>query len=661
MRGERVRAGMGGMVETPVPESGVATLALNVAHDPEGYWLETPGTFEVTEEAPGSGAIRSVVWFNPRPNARWLVFEQGTSLVSSSIRYQDFVTGASVAITARRRLSSADAGTLFVQNGRWLYMFSSVDAPVRWNGYYTDPVGFVTPAPQPIVAGYDQNYTAMDRAGGDMSVPSFRHQTQQRGVGPFPSTAGTDSFWRYGYQLTMVNELGQESPPSAMVFASGKNGIAAAEGLRMVRMKIPPLPDNVRGFKLYRTQNLIGVADTGAQAQTYFLEQFATGWGGDYTDQASDAELGEAFDPDSVGPVPLGASAAAFWTGSLWLGGMQTSPTRLFYSSPLFPEQFPVVNYLEIGTTQTGAIVALLQIQRALIVFKQGGVYLVKGDHVSGFTVSSLSETIGCAAPRSIVQIPDVGVAFLSSSGPMMIKGSLNDDQVTTVEAIRGIRRTWRRYSGNLAQAVAVHIPEYNEVWWQIPKGGDLRPSLGLVYHLDLDQWSLRTGFRIGCFTRHLGKTWVGSWDDDNFPGCYLLTYASTSWFGANSPHAYQAFFTFDEARTPMGVEVWALALGNAAVVSVTLQPDRATAIPETTAGKTPQANRVDLEVWGVAAWGASKLWADAVPTRLQIGARMAQGRELGVTLSASKLRWFGLALVLGDNVSPTPERSAPQ
>lgn len=670
MKGERVRVGMGGMVEAPVPQNGIANVVVNAHHDPEGWWQETPGTAEVTELASGSGAVKSLVWFNPRPNARWLVFELATAATESEIRYQDFTTGSSVPIATRKRLGSADAGTLFVQNGRWLYLFSAVDAPLRWNGYYTDPVGFPAPAPAPIVVGPDQGFTRNDRAGGTFTGPSFKHPTQQRGVGPFPTSE--KSYWRYGYALTMVNELGQESPPSALAFASGENDTAVAVGLRMVRVKVPQMPDHVRGFKLYRTRNLIGVDDAGAQATLYFVDQYATGAGADLLDLTSDSELGEQFLPDSVGAVPLGATAAAFWAGSLWLGGVPTSPTRLYYSSPLFPEQFPTINYLEIGTTQTGSIVALLQIQRGLLVFKTGGVYVVKGDAFAGFTVSSISETIGCAAARSVVQIPDAGVVFLSSQGPMRVRGSLNDDQPTSLELIPGIRRTWRRYGGNLAQAVAVHIPEYNEVWWQIPKGGDLRPTLGLVFHIDLGQWSLRTGWSIACFARHLNKTWVGSWDDDDFPGVYLLTYAQTSWFAQTTSdntlaavtpntHGYQAFFTFDEARIPIGVEVWALALGDASSVSLLVQPDRGSPYAATTAGKAQRANRVDLPLWGTATWDPTAVWAEALPTRLQIGVRMGQAREIGVTIQAGKLRWFGLGIQLGDSVSPNPERSAPQ
>lgn len=658
MQGDRIPVPLGGMAETVVTKNGVATRILNMHWDSEGFWRETPGTLALTTAAPGSGPVASCAWFNPRPGLRWLVYEVVTSVSTSTLNYLDFPTQTAVQFATRRRIASTDRGTLFLENGRWLYAFSSADAPIRWNGYYTAPVGFTGAAPQPTVAGYDQGFTSMDRAGGDMSVPSYKNPTQQRGVGPFPDTANT--YWRYGYAVTMVNELGQESPPSVMQFASGFNGNVVGVGRRMVRVKVPQFPDHIRGTRLYRTRNLIGVNDPGAQATLYFLDEFPTAAGFDYVDNTLDEELGPVFDPDSVGPVPVAPAAAIFWQSSLWLGGSPDRATRVSYSSPLFPEQFPATNYLEIGTVQTGAVVAMRLIQGGILVFKERGIYLIHGNHVLGFQVEALSETVGCAAPRAIEQVHGFGTVFLSDRGPYVVVGGLLDDHPVAVRPLDGMRRTWRRFVGNatnLAASVSVYIAEFNEVWFQVTQGGDIRPNLGLVYHVDLDQWSLRLDWDVSCFTRQFSRTWVGSWDDTNFPGMHLLTYNADNHFGNSAAAFYQGFFTFDEAVKLSSVEVWVLAAGAAAPMDLNTVTDRQSSFAQTQAGKSQKLNRTDIDLWGAGLWSSTAQWSAYNPTRLSISTRMVTGREIGVSVLAQRMRVFAMQLVVTPTIHPDPER----
>jgi hypothetical protein len=653
MASEEQEFPIGGMFEAVVEENGHGHSLVNLVHDPEGFWRETPGTLPVTNAAPGSGSVMSCTWFNPRPNLRWLVYEIATTAVRSLVQYVDFQTLAPVSICTRRRISSADKGTLFLENAGRLYLFSTVDAPLAWNGLWTSPVGFTGPAAAPLVAAGDQGFSRVDRAGGDMSGPTLKDRTTQRGVGDYPD--GSNSSWRYGYAQTFINEIGQESPLSSVQFASGFNGTANDVGKRMVRVKSPRGPDHVRGMRLYRTRNLINITDPGAQATMYLLEEFATGAGFDYCDQTSDPELGLPFDRDSVGPVPIAPAAAAFWAGSMWLGGAPVDPTRLHYSAPLFPEQFPSINYLEVGSSRTGHIVALKVTQRGLVVFKEGGVYFVRGSHAQGFQVETVSESVGCAAPRAIEYVRDLGLMFLSRTGPHVLVGSLTDDQPTKVVPIQGIRRTWRRFAGSLSQAVSVYQPELDEVWFHVPQGGTLTPTLGLVYHADIGQWSLRTG-PISCFTRHQAKTWVGSWDDTNAPGMHLLSYGASTFLGSTLTHSWSGLFTFSEARTLQVVDVWGVATGTSAPLSLTTTPDQRSPIPQTEVGKKQQANTAARDVWDTGKWNRGD-WSDHGVARLRMGVTMTTGREIGLAFAATRMRLFALNLVMAGLPSPRPEQ----
>lgn len=645
MKGSRkTELQLGGMAEAVITPAGTAELVSNLYRDPEGTWVVMPGSMPASDSTPGSGAISSITWFNPRPNQRWLVIERVLSATRSQIRWVDLQTLSTQLVTARRRVSNADPGSIFAENARWLHIFSPIDAPVRWNGLWTSPVGFTQSAPAPVAQGPDQGFDFVDKAFGDFTGPIFRSPTRQRGVGPYPSD--DDEPWRYGYALTMLNELGQESPPSGLVYVSGTNRAEDDGGRQLVYIGVPQLPDHIRGARLYRTKNIVDATVDAAAFTLYLVREFPSAAPTDYLDNVPDEELLLELDRDQLGTIPVGARAAAFWGGTLWLGGAPDDPTRVRYSAPNFPEQFPGVNYLPVGSSKTGAIIALFPIQRGLGVFKTGGVYVIKGDHRSGFHVETVSEQVGAATGRAIEYVQGLGLVFLAASGPQVLVGNLGDDKPSAVVPLKGIRKLWRERVGrNLATSIVVHQPEYNEIWFQVPEGGDTRPTLGLVYHIDLQQWSIREGWSVSCFTRAFGRTWVGSWDDTESPGVHLLTFASTTRLdGEDVVGVYQpGFLQFPESMSVIGVELWGRAYGPSATLQIETRADRRPAVAATsTAGKAQVLNTTDAtEVWGTGFWDDTKTWTDYHPDRFRTNLRMLKTRELGLSVTGDKMALF--------------------
>ncbi len=648
---------LGGMNEAIYTEPGVAEQIVNMYRDPEGMWVVMEGSVPVTTSAPGSGAVSSIGWFNPRPAQSWLVYERAVSTATSSIRFVDFVTLATEQITTRRRVSNADPGSIFAENARWLYIFSPVDAPIRWNGLWKSAVGFDGPAPAPDVAGPDQGFDFVDKLGGTFSPDEFKSETKQRGVGPYPTDEET--VWKYGYALTQVNELGQESPPSSIVYASGTNSSGDTGGRKMVFVAVPRLPDHVRGSRLYRTRNLIDEEAAAIGLTLYLVAEFPTASPFQWLDLTPDDELVVEFDRDSVGPIPLGARAAAFWQGGMWLGGCPDDPTRLRFSHPLFPEQFPVVNYLPVGSSRTGPIVALYPIPRGLVVFKTGGVYVVKGQP-GNYRVETVSEQVGCAAPRAIEYVIDLGLVFLARSGPHVLRGTLDDDKPSAVMPLTGIRKTWRTRAGvELACATVVYQPEFDELWFHIPQGGGTRNTLGIVYHMGINQWSLRSGWSVSCFGRGLGRTWFGSWDDTDSPGLHLLTFGSAEHpDGDDVVGRYQpGYLQFPEATVVLGVEVWGKALGPVATLAITTQVDRRPATSATDSGKEEKVNSWSPDVWGTGVWSTTELWGDYYPDRFRVNLRMAKSRDFGVAFVSDAMAIAAMRVeVKKDQSSVEPE-----
>lgn len=650
-RTDTVQVPLGGMLEQAITLPDTAFRIENMRYEPDGVWVSVPGVQAVLTTG---ATARSIHWFNPRPNQRWLILERVLANETNRIGYVDLNDESFVQIVDRRRTPADDQGTVFAEHGRWLYMFSAVDAPVRWNGKRTEPVGYVTRPSSPQVSGPNEGYNVPDVAGATELGAGFTF-SNQRGVGP------SEEEWRYGYALVQVNWLGQCSERSSTVFASGTNDDSS--GLRTVKVRMPRQPDHIAAMILLRTANLVGVdVEASTEATMYPIATFNTGAQVDYTDLASEGETLYPWNDDEVGPIPIGPRAAVFWQGALWLGGAPSDPTRLHYSTPLFPEQFPVINYLVIGSSRTGSIVALYVSPRGLIVFKESGVYLVVGQPGS-YRVETIDESIGCAAPRAIEQVRGQGLIFLAPTGPHMLRGTDSEDAAAQVVPVPGIRKTWRERVGRRLQgAVSVYDPEYNEVWFQVPEGGNSDPTFGLVYHAQLNQWSIRPNWNVSCFARHLGKTWMGLWDSGfGRPQVCVLTKGAgvLGTDGEDLTCSYTVSRTEVQRQTYISVEPWIISLGTSPI-SLGVRVDRMPEEPMTTAGAPQTQGRSTREVWGTAQWDATKTWVDNEPVRIPIGVRMAVAHEFQARLVASRMSLFACDLVVVSkaDVKPRPERT---
>lgn len=666
---------LGGIDDHVIPADGTAKSVVDLQWNVEGYWEACWGALEVTAFTVGSGAISSLHWFNPRPNQRWLITERRIDGDTSRISYVTWPAGTPTTILDRRRLDSNDQGTQFLDIGRWVYMLSPVDGITRWDGYKVYPVGFTAAAPPPRVSGPEQDFDHFDKAG--IPFGSFGDSPFQRGVGEQPVDP-TGAHWVYGYAATIVNDLGQESPLSPIIYIAGVNVLRvdpAEDGRHMIRLQYPRCANHIRAVRIWRTQNMVGVEGPSAGATVYLHSEWTTAAGFDYLDLKGDMELGIAFDPDGTGQIPVGARAMAHWQGRMWLAGMPDASSRLAFSSPLFQEQFPDVNYLPIGSSRTGPIVALHAVPHGLLVFKTGGVYMVKGDGFTGYRVETIDETKGTASPRGIQTVPSVGTFFLDpSSGPQVVIGSLENDQPTKVLPIgAGIRKLWRQQVGlQLEQVVSAYDPARDEVWWQVPEGGDPRQKLGIVLHTLTMQWSTRRDWAIGAMEFYDGRLWIGSWDDDEHPGVFLVTAGVRTRFGENIVGVY----TTNPLRLPddeqfqfAWVEGVGLALGRP-TWSLSTRSDRA---PEQTAQAEHDPHSLhhthDREIWGTGRWGIGggdpkfgdyrdddPPWTDYEVTRFPVSVRVPFAHEHQIRISSRRIRIAYLDLVIPTHQAVKPK-----
>ena len=620
-----------------------ATWIENLERDESGVWRPIAGLIDVADGWAGDGEVVSVVWFTPAQNQRFLVYEEVTSENETTLRWVDFTTDPATHrdIAVRRRRPARSGPSILLQIGRWLYHFNGLEAPVRWDGRFLDPMGFSGPPPSPRVVGVSEGFSHPDVANSALDGTAFKTD-EQRGVG---SQSG--SRWTYAYGLTVVNTLGQESPMSGLVFAHGAN--SATNGRFGVRVKLPRQQDHILYVKVWRSTNLDG---TGAEnPDMYLLDTLMLGAEADYIDLAPDSELGILFVDDTVGPVPVGIQAAAFWKGRSWVAVGAT----LHFSAGQFHEAFPVGNYLVLGDG-SGKIQSLHAIPAGLVVLMERGVYLVKGSEIEGFRVEMLSESDGCAAPRAVAFVAGLGLVFLSWDGPRLLRGTLEADQVTHVVPLPGIRKTWKfRVVGTSIQnAFVVHRPDVQEVWWMVPQLGETVPRLGLVFHYGdgPGTWSTRPSWSTYCATVYAGKSWWGidgavklmsrySWQDNQSsiptdPEIALLAEDVESIGGGGGGvgpvttvvGVYETgVFTDRRKMLVTGIELGGPVVGEKDGIDV-----QARMHPKPTFELTSDAKMLDTRwsedesraLWGTGTWSDTEFWHDYEPGFM---ARSIRGR----------------------------------
>lgn len=659
---QTVTLSLGGMDTRLRPASGTASLIENMRYCPgDGTWSTLEGTVSVGSISTTGVGLK---WFNPRPNQKFLVVERRASADTNDIVWLRVQTGGVVSIASRRRVENDDGGAeVFTEIGRWLYFTSAWNSPLRWDGTNVVPVGFDR-APPPIEAyGPDQGFDAFDRTEGTYDTTNTDREFNlavQRGVGERRAdSTDPEAPWRYGYGITVVNDLGQESPMSSLVWASGES--SPLTGRKLVRLRFPALPVHVRGIRLWRTINVEGT-QTSTGLPMYLHSSCPAAHGFDFIDHRPDLELTEEWDPDSVGTVPTGARAMVFWQGSLWLGGMVDDPNGVRYSAPQFPEQFPVVNRLTVGGYHTGRVLALVPVPRGLVVLKSSGTYMVKGNPLEGYRVEVVDETVGLAARRAVVYVPDQGLVWLHSSGPKVMTGTLSDDEPTRVkDAAPALTDYWRRMirGTRIEAAVCVYDPTHQEVWFHVPHQGDNRPSLGLVLHTMTGAWSTRSGWDIAGFDVFRAALYAVGWNSASVyrftPGSRTPNLSSASTITSNyatSP------LVLDQPTSVDRLTVFGRALGSGNTFTVDTRIDRAaTWTSQTeTAGRPMRALQRDAPEWGTALWSASGTWDDEHPTLTPVSLRTRTGRLVELRVRSST------RLVVADlTLSAQPDAAGPQ
>lgn len=523
-----------------------AAVASDLWYDPRGGWRTCGGyrrillgqfnqqSGQYVNPFASTGKIWSLHRFSQHNGARqWLLFEadDGTSNPTTATLYYmapwlrsatpyeavrdrngDQVTGRTIVTTPWQRTTSCTWGDR-------IYLLNGIDTPLVFDGRMADRAGFDVRPSAPTAREIESTTATYYDSTDGGPVPDL-------GIGPVPA-ALTDPPYVHQrrYVVTFINSRGEESPPSeASNTVEVKTGISySTMGANFHWLEIPVGGTNVVARRIYATDNMVDASGNpviGRGEIFYFLKTVEDNDTRGLEIFQGDAYLGAELDPMQYGLWPAGAKFAVSFKGCMFLAGMNDTEVR--HSRAGYPETYPPANLIPLGDAHLGPVTGMVAARNAVIVFKAQGVYLIKGDPVSGFYAETLDHAHGCLSPRAIVEIPNVGVAWIHTSGIYMLEGTLENEGVLTrvkplSTPLYDESLTWNEAA--LINAVGVLNSNDSEAWFAIPTLGSQDPDKVYVFHYDIGHWTTREGFPISCAVTtadHRNYVLFGSYDTNH-------------------------------------------------------------------------------------------------------------------------------------------------
>lgn len=499
MKSQRFRkfAPCGGVNQVLTPNLGDANSIFNCRYAEEDGWKATVG-FESWWQFPTIFTIDDAIaqnYFRDKVDAVYQWKRQGTKDIytfveqSGRLYYMlgnknggDFDADIVVVDSDRYIPKLGDIGSQFINLGQHLLIINGRDRALIFSG---DQVwrdfGFVLQTPSCNPLDVDTDYQNNEVLTGGAAV--FFGENSQYGLGRVTE----DQQYTYNYKMTMISDLGAESPLSGTQSVSWS--IPNAQGKRYgVALDLPIGQEGVVARRIYRTKE---IQDNGEIY--YFVTQINENSSRFYIDAMPDKFLvDQAPSFTASTPITTDWKFGEVWDNRLWLA----AGSRIIYSDGGIFEQFGALNYFDLGNQSGGDITQLVAFYNNLIVFRETAINIISFD-AGVYNISTITNTLGTEASNSVVVIPQLGVVFLNEQGVWMLSGGLNGGASIQMQKIsKPIDKELRRLNRSMIhKTVAAYSYREKEVWIHMPSADNTTPDFGIVLHLEprTPLWSFRT------------------------------------------------------------------------------------------------------------------------------------------------------------------------
>ncbi len=493
----------GGINQVLIPNMGDANIVNNCRYVSEGGWKANVG-FESWWHAPASWIVTSAIiqkYFTDKVDAVYQWKRQGTNDIYTFVEQSgrlyylignkgqgatytgSFYEKDLVIIDSDRYIPKlGDVGSQFVNLGQHLLIINGRDRAILFSGdqVYRD-FGFVLQTPSCDPLDVDTEYQNNKVLTGGAAV--VYNKVSQYGLGDVTENIQ----YTYNYKMTMISDLGAESPLSSAQSVSWS--IPNAQNKRYgVALDLPIGQEGVVARRIYRTKE---IATNGSLY--YFVSQLNENSSRFYIDAKPDRFLvDQAPSFTASAPITTDWKFGEVWDNRLWLA----AGSRIIYSDRGIFEQFGALAYFDLGNQTGGDITQLVAFYNNLIVFRESAINIISFD-TDSYNISTITNTLGTVASKAVVVIPQLGVVFVNEQGVWMLSGGLNGGASINMQKIsKPIDKLLRRVNRSMIhKAIAAYSYREKEVWLHLPTDDSTTPDFGYVLHLtpQTPLWSIRT------------------------------------------------------------------------------------------------------------------------------------------------------------------------
>lgn len=471
----------GGVVEALVPPLGSASNVLNCRWEDRGGWVGNIGVeswWKFPETIDFSFATNYLTkpvdavysWKRSDSNDIYTFVEQGGILYYTLGNKTSSTYGIDIVVIQNNRhiRKNSEVGTQFINLGKHLLILNGYDKPILFSG---DRVwrnfGFTSAAGVPNVNAVETGYQAGDRLEQGTAIWFDKKGTLGLGT-------SDDKASQYSWKVTYISDLGCESPLSNAETVSWTSD----DYLYAPTLQLPLGPEGTVARRIYRTKNIPTFGEV-----YYFEKQINENSSRWYASYLQDTWL------TSGAPSPLDSTTIStnyrfgdLWDGRLWLA----KDTTIIYSERSLLEQFSGQSVFDLSNFTGGSITGVKAYYNNLIIFRETAINIISTTSNGGYTISTIHSTVGTTATNTIIQVPQLGIAFMNESGVWSISGGLNGGASLQVQMISmSINKTLgdMNYSF-LHRATGAYSPKEEILWLHYADADNVIPNTGVMLHL---------------------------------------------------------------------------------------------------------------------------------------------------------------------------------